>query len=486
MLRQVQSQKLLQKLSPQQIQLMKLLQLPTIALEQRIKEEMEINPALEEGVETDDEPKDEFDNDEEYEETAKDDANQREDFSLSDYMDDDEGASYKLKANNISPDEERKDIPFSVGISFQDMLESQLGMKDLDDREYQVALHLIGNLDDDGYLRRELSSIVDDIAFSQNITTTEEELNELLKVIQDFEPAGIGARDLQECLLIQLRRISVQNMIVELATEVVEKQMDEFSKKHYDKISKKLEIDDETLKEVIQEILKLNPRPGNSMADGQKSHQQVIADFMIVNEDGQLILTLNSRNSPDLKVSKEYAQMLEEYSKSKDKSSKEASMFVKQKLEGAKWFIDALQQRSYTLLYSMNAIMEYQKDYFLTGDETQLKPMILKDIAERVNLDISTISRVANSKYVQTPFGTFLLKSFFSESLSTDSGEEVSTREVKKILEECIAAEDKKKPLTDDKLTKILKEKGYNIARRTIAKYREQLEIPVARLRKEL
>jgi RNA polymerase sigma-54 factor len=486
MLRQVQSQKLLQKLSPQQIQLMKLLQLPTIALEQRIKEEMEMNPALEEGVETDDEPKDEFDNDEEYEETAKDDANQREDFSLSDYMDDDEGASYKLKANNISPDEERKDIPFSVGISFQDMLESQLGMKDLDDREYQVAIHLIGNLDDDGYLRRELSSIVDDIAFSQNITTTEEELNELLKVIQDFEPAGTGARDLQECLLIQLRRISVQNMIVELAIEVVEKQMDEFSKKHYDKISKKLEIDDETLKEVIQEILKLNPRPGNSMADGQKSHQQVIADFMIVNEDGQLILTLNSRNSPDLKVSKEYAQMLEEYSKSKDKSSKEASMFVKQKLEGAKWFIDALQQRSYTLLYSMNAIMEYQKDYFLTGDETQLKPMILKDIAEKVNLDISTISRVANSKYVQTPFGTFLLKSFFSESLSTDSGEEVSTREVKKILEECIAAEDKEKPLTDDKLTKILKGKGYNIARRTIAKYREQLEIPVARLRKEL
>jgi RNA polymerase sigma-54 factor len=486
MLRQIQSQKLLQKLSPQQIQLMKLLQLPTIALEQRIKEEMEINPALEEGVETDDEPKDEFDNDEEYEETAKDADNQREDFSLSDYMDEDEGASYKLKANNISPDEERKDIPFSVGVSFQDMLESQLGMKDLDDSEYQIALHLIGNLDDDGYLRRELSSIVDDIAFSQNITTTEEELNELLKVIQDFDPAGIGARDLQECLLIQLRRISVQNMIVELATEVVEKQMDEFSKKHYDKISKKLEIDDETLKEVIQEILKLNPRPGNSMADGQKSHQQVIADFMIVNEDGQLILTLNSRNSPDLKVSKEYAQMLEEYSKSKDKSSKEASMFVKQKLEGAKWFIDALQQRSYTLLYSMNAIMEYQKDYFLTGDETQLKPMILKDIAEKVNLDISTISRVANSKYVQTPFGTFLLKSFFSESLSTDSGEEVSTREVKKILEDCIAAENKKKPLTDDKLTKILKEKGYNIARRTIAKYREQLEIPVARLRKEL
>ncbi len=485
MLRQVQSQKLLQKLSPQQIQLMKLLQLPTIALEQRIKEEMEINPALEEGVDTDDEPKDEFDNDD-FEDTAKDDENKREDFNISDYMDEDEGASYKLKANNISPDEERKDIPFSVGVSFQDMLESQLGMKDLDDREYQIALNLIGNLDDDGYLRRELSSIVDDIAFSQNITTTEEELNELLKIIQDFDPAGIGARDLQECLLIQLRRIEVQNMIVELAIEVVEKQMDEFSKKHYDKISKKLEIDDDILKDVIQEILKLNPRPGNSMADGQKSQQQVIADFIMTNEEGQLMLSLNSRNSPDLKVSKEYSKMLEEYSKSKDKNSKEASMFVKQKLEGAKWFIDALHQRSYTLLYTMNAIMEYQKDYFLTGDETLLKPMILKNIAEKVNLDISTISRVANSKYVQTTFGTFLLKSFFSESLSTDSGEEVSTREVKKILEDCIGAENKKKPLTDDKLTKILKEKGYNIARRTIAKYREQLEIPVARLRKEL
>ena len=485
MLRQVQTQKLLQKLSPQQIQLMKLLQLPTIALEQRIKEEMELNPALEEGVDNDEETNSDLE-DENYDDAPADDDNQRDDFSISDYMDDDEGASYKLKVNNTSPDEERKEIPFSIGLTFQDMLESQLGMKNLDDREYQVALYLIGNLDDDGYLRRDLSSIVDDIAFSQNITTTETELNELLKIIQDFDPAGVGARDLQECLLIQLKRKEVQTMIVELATEVVEKQMDEFSKKHYDKIAKKLDIDDETLKEVIQEILKLNPRPGNSMADGQKSYQQVIADFIITIDEGQLILTLNSRNSPDLKVSKEYSKMLEEYSKSKEKSSKEASMFVKQKLDGARWFIDAIQQRSYTLLYTMNAIMEYQRDYFLTGDETQLKPMILKDIAEKVNLDISTISRVANSKYVQTPFGTFLLKTFFSESLSTDSGEEVSTREVKKILEDCIAAESKKKPLTDDKLTKILKEKGYNIARRTIAKYREQLDIPVARLRKEL
>jgi RNA polymerase sigma-54 factor len=484
MLRQVQTHKLLQKLSPQQIQLMKLLQLPTIALEQRIKEEMEINPALEEGSDTDEEPRDEFENDE-YEETSKDD-NQRDDFALTDYMDDDEGASYKLKANNVSPDEERKEIPFSVGLSFQDMMESQLGMKALDDRQYQIADYLIGNLDDDGYLRRDLGSIVDDIAFSQNIVTTEEELNELLTVIQDFDPAGVGARDLQECLLIQLRRKDLQTQIVELATEIVEKQMDEFSKKHYDKIQKKLEIDDETLKEVIQEILKLNPRPGNSMADGQKSYQQVIPDFTIAIDEGELLLGLNSRNAPDLKVSKEYNKMFEEYSKTKDKANKEASMFIKQKLDGARWFIDAIQQRNQTLLFSMNAIMEYQRDYFLTGDETLLKPMILKDIAEKVNLDISTISRVANSKYVQTPFGTFLLKTFFSESLSTDSGEEVSTREVKKILSDCIGVEDKKKPLTDDKLAKILKEKGYNIARRTIAKYREQLDIPVARLRKEL
>ncbi|HRG36938.1 MAG TPA: RNA polymerase factor sigma-54 [Bacteroidia bacterium] len=484
MLRQVQSQKLLQKLSPQQIQLMKLLQLPTIALEQRIKEEMELNPALEEG---EDEEEEDTDLENEFEEeTSEEDDNQRDDFSISDYMDDDEGASYKLKVNNTSPDEERKEIPFSVGVSFQDMLESQLGMKDLDDREYQIALYLIGNLDDDGYLRRDIPSIVDDIAFSQNINTNEEEMEKLLHVIQEFDPAGVGARDLQECLLIQLRR-KPQIGIIQLATEVVEKQMDEFSKKHYDKISKKLEIDEEILKDVIHEILKLNPRPGNSMADGQKSFQQVIPDFLISMDDaGELQLTLNSRNAPELRISKAYSKMMEEYSKTKDKTKKEASMFIKQKLDGAKWFIDAIQQRSYTLLYTMNAIMEYQREYFLEGDETLLKPMILKDIAEKVGLDISTISRVANSKYVQTPFGTFLLKTFFSESLSTDSGEEVSTREVKKILEDCIAAESKKKPLTDDKLTKILKEKGYNIARRTIAKYREQLDIPVARLRKEL
>lgn len=485
MLRQVQTQKLLQKLSPQQIQLMKLLQLPTIALEQRIKEEMEINPALEEGEEGEEETSNDFEDDN-YDDSPKSEENQRDDFSISDYMDEDEGTSYKLKANNTSPDEERKEIPFSVGVSFQDMLDSQLGLKALDDNQYQIADYLIGNLDDDGYLRRDLASIVDDIAFSQNIITTETDLGGLLKIIQEFDPAGIGARDLRECLLIQLHRKEPRTQIIEIAIKVVDEQMDEFSKKHYDKILKKQEIDDDTLKEVIHEILKLNPRPGNSMADGQKSYQQIIADFTIVNEEGELILSLNSRNAPDLRVNKVYSKMLEEYSKEKNKNGKEATMFVKQKLDGARWFIDAIQQRSQTLLYSMNAIMEYQREYFLEGDETLLKPMILKDIAEKVGLDISTISRVANSKYVQTAFGTFLLKSFFSESLSTDSGEEVSTREVKKILKDCIEAEGKKKPLTDDKLTKILKEKGYNIARRTIAKYREQLDIPVARLRKEL
>lgn len=484
MLRLTQTHKLLQKLSPQQIQLMKLLQLPTIALEQRIKEEMEINPALEEGPEEDDTIT-EFEEDS-LEETAKENESQDEDFAISDYMDDDEGASYKLKANNTSPDAERKDIPFSMGNTFQELLDSQLGLRDLSEREFQIADYLLGNLDDDGYMRRDLASVVDDIAFSQNLNTDEAELDKMLKVIQQFDPAGIGARDLRECLLLQLQRKDARVPIIGLAIQIVDKQMDEFSKKHYDKISKKLEIDNETLKDVIQEILRLNPRPGNSMADGQKSSQQVIPDFMIVNEDGKLILTLNSRNSPEMHVSKAYSKMLEEYSKEKSKANKEASTFVKQKLEGAKWFIDALQQRSNTLLYSMNAIMEYQKGYFLSGDETMLKPMILKDIAEKVGLDISTISRVANSKYVQTPFGTFLLKSFFSESLSTESGEDVSTREVKKILQDCIAEEDKTKPLTDEKLTTILKEKGYNIARRTIAKYREQLDIPVARLRKEL
>lgn len=481
MLKQHLQQKLLQKLSPQQIQLMKLLQLPTVALEQRIKEEMEINPALEEGPEEEpleNEYDDDVDNDGENE--------SGDDFSISDYMDEDEGDSYKLKSNNNSPDQEKKEIPFASGIGFQEMLESQLGLKKLNDHEYIVASYILGNIDDDGYLRRDLESIIDDIAFSQNIKTTKEELEKLLLVIHDFDPAGVGARDLRECLLIQLKRKKNQTNIISIAIEIVDKHMEEFSKKHYDKIAKRLEIDDETLKQAIHEILKLNPKPGSSLADSQKSFQQIIPDFIIINNDGKLELSLNSRNAPELRISKSYNEMLDDYSKSKDKSSKEAAQFIKQKIEGAKWFIDAIQQRQNTLLVTMQAIMERQYEYFLEGDETKLKPMILKDIAEKVGLDISTVSRVANSKYVQTQFGTFLLKTFFSESLSTESGEEVSSREVKKILEDCISGENKKKPLTDDRLAAILKEKGYNIARRTVAKYREQLEIPVARMRKEL
>ncbi|MBL0046908.1 MAG: RNA polymerase factor sigma-54 [Bacteroidetes bacterium] len=485
-------QKLLQKLSPQQIQLMKLLQIPTIGLEQRIKEELEINPALEEGP---DESTDNADADEEFETNEEKDAeNSREDFSLDEYIDDDEIPAYKLAVKNSGEDDDRKDIPYSGGNSFQENLLSQLGLRVLDDKDFLIAENLIGNLDEDGYLRRELSSIVDDLAFSQNIMTNEAELTEVLQVIQEFDPAGLGARSLQECLLLQLRRKKSETkhmanlLTLEVAIQIIESNFEEFSKKHYDKISKHLDINDEVLKEAMTEILHLNPRPGNSATDGQKSTQQVIPDFILVNNEGTLELSLNSRNAPDLRVSKSYNDMLEHYSKAKlkDKEKKEAVSFVKQKLDSAKWFIDAIQQRQQTLMITMDAILNYQREYFLEGDETKLRPMILKDIAEIVGMDISTVSRVANSKYIQTPFGTKLLKSFFSESLSTDSGEEVSTKEVKKILEECIAAEKKNKPLTDDKLTLILKEHGYNIARRTVAKYREQLNIPVARLRKEL
>lgn len=495
MLKQSLHQKLLQKLSPQQIQLMKLLQLPTVALEQRIKEELETNPALEEGPETEEEERkdeeddeglfeDSADGDEEKEkETTKD---KDDDFALDDYMDEDEGYSYRERVNNSSPDDERREMPLSQGPGFHDQLLTQLGLQPLDDHHYQVGSYLIGNIDEDGYLRRDLGSIVDDIAFSLNISTTEQELQELLEVIQSFDPAGVGARDLQECLLLQLQRKSPKTAEVVLAMRVVQEHMEEFSKKHYDKIARRLAIEDESLKRVIREITNLNPKPGNASDDSSRGTQDVVPDFIISNNDGKLELTLNDRNMPELRVSGMYGQMLSEYARSKDKSSKEAVTFIKQKIDSAKWFMDALRQRQQTLLLTMQTIMEYQYEYFLEGDETKLRPMILKDIADRVGLDISTVSRVANSKYVQTQFGTFLLKTFFSESLSTDSGEEVSTREVKKILSDCIGAEDKRKPLTDDRLAKILKDKGYNIARRTVAKYREQLDIPVARLRKEL
>ena len=495
MLKQSLSQKLLQKLSPQQIQLMKLLQVPTVALEQRIKEELEINPALEEGAEADenettDETQDEIsDTDSEFDENGEPKEKEREedDFDISEYIQDDE-PYYKLNVNNTSPDEERNEIPLSVGNTFHEMLLNQLGLCDFDDKEYLIASHIIGSLDDDGYLRRELRSMVDDLAFSQNVETTEEELLEILKMIQTFDPAGVGARDLQECLLLQLDRKGESNPDIILARKIIADYMDEFSKKHYEKIERTLNLSGDELKHAVNEILHLNPRPGGSYSDEHRSSQHVVPDFLISNIDNALELTLNSRNAPDLRISRQYNEMLETYSKDSknNKASRDAMMFVKQKLDAAKWFIDAIRQRQLTLIRTMDAIMNYQKEYFLDGDEKKLRPMILKDIADIVGLDISTISRVANSKYVQTPFGTFLLKSFFSEALSTDSGEEVSSREVKKILSDYISAEDKHKPLPDEKLMKLLNDKGYNIARRTIAKYREQLGIPVARLRKEL
>ncbi|MDQ3191378.1 MAG: RNA polymerase factor sigma-54 [Bacteroidota bacterium] len=488
MLKQSLQQRLLQKLSPQQIQLMKLLQIPTISLEQRIKEELELNPALEEGREEEEagEFEEEFQADNTAEEPVKE--NTREDFDFEQYFDDDETPGYKLSAKNTGPDEERKEIPFSGGTSFQDFLLAQLGLRVLDEHQHVVAENIIGNIDDDGYLRREIESLVNDLAFSQNIMTNEEEVLQMLKVIQEFDPSGIGARNLQECLALQLQRKDSKNPYIKIALTIITKHFEEFTKKHYEKISRKICIDDETLKSAINEVLRLNPKPGSSSQSNESSKLslQIVPDFVVNNNDGGLELSLNSRNAPELKISRPYMEMLENYQNNKTRETKDALMFVKQKLDGARWFIDAIKQRQQTLSLTMQAIMEYQYDYFLTGDETRLRPMILKDIAEKVNLDISTISRVANSKYVQTEFGTFSLKSFFSESLSTDTGEEVSTREVKKILQDCIDGENKSKPLTDDKLAKILKEKGYNIARRTIAKYREQLNIPVARMRKEL
>jgi RNA polymerase sigma-54 factor len=507
-LKQIQSLKLLQKLSPQQIQLMKLLQLPTIALEQRIKEELETNPALEEGenddednaindelgLETETDDTDIETNTEETEATEFDDESDSEietelresdSVDLDDYMDEEEQAEYKYEANNTSPDDERKESPIVQGPDFHDLLEEQLGLRQLSEHEYAIGLYLIGNIDDDGYLRRDLEALVDDLAFTQNVNTTLEELKNVLEIIHTFDPAGVGARSLQECLLLQLDRKTTKPREVILAMEVVKHSMDEFSKKHYDKIKKKLEVEDEELKEIINEIIHLNPKPGGSL-DSASEAGDVVPDFFVTINDGMIELSLNSRNAPELKLSKDYIEMLKHYQASKDKASKEAVSFVKQKLDTAQWFIEALMQRQQTLIFTMNAILEYQEAFFLVGDETKIKPMILKDIAEKTNLDISTVSRVANSKYVATPYGTYLLKYFFSESLSTEGGDEVSSREVKKILGDCIDGEDKQNPLTDDELAVILKEKGYNIARRTVAKYREQLGMPVARLRKEI
>ena len=478
-LRQSLSQKMEQKLSPQQIQLMKLLQVPTMEMDQRIKQELEINPALEEGKE---ELEDEFEQ-EEYE----DDNGDEDDFNIEDYIGDDE-PEYKTSISNRSKDQDEKSIPLSGGKSFQEFLLGQLNLQELTEEEVKIATFIIGSLDDSGYLERDLESVVNDLAFYQNVDTTEEELENILKHVQDLDPAGVGARNLKECLILQMERRQNGNISRYTALKVLEDHFEEFTKKHYNKIIARLEISEEDLKDAIQEIIRLNPKPGGSIKSSARALEQVVPDFQIIEEDGELSLTLNGRNAPSLKVSPGYKDMLRTYSEGGEmnKADKETLTFVKSKLDSAKWFIDAIQQRQNTLFSTMTAIMNYQKEYFLTGDETNLRPMILKDIAEIVSLDISTISRVANSKYVQTQYGTFPLKHFFSESLSTDSGEEVSTKEVKQILLDVVDEENKRKPLTDEKLTKILKEKGYNIARRTIAKYREQLNIPVARLRKEL
>ncbi len=487
MLKQTLQQKLLQKLSPQQIQFIKLLQVPTASLDTRIKEELEENPALEDGSLTNlSDPIEEYPDKDADDDYASQEDSFEEEFSVEEYIQEDNLNDY---GGNYGGDDEdqQKEIPIAIQDSFFEKLQNQLDLLALDDKKYLIGNQIIGSLDDDGYLRRPILSLIDDLAFSQNVMTEENEVEEMLAVIQEFEPAGIGARDLQECLLIQLRKKDQTNPIVLKATEVVKHYLDEFTKKHYDKIEKQLNVDSNELKDIINEILKLNPKPGDSGAvAGKQLH--IIPDFHITNNDGVLHLTLNGRNAPELRVSRSYQDMFEHYEKAEktDKKMKEAVQFVKQKLDSAKWFIDAIKQRQQTLLRTMNAIMEFQHDYFLTGDDRMLKPMILKDIADRIDMDISTVSRVANSKYVQTDFGTFLLKSFFSEAIQTETGEEVSNKEVKKILEECIANENKRKPLADEKLTEILKEKGYNIARRTVAKYREAMNIPVARLRKEL
>ncbi len=491
MLKQNLQQKLLQKLSPQQIQFIKLLQVPTVSLDTRIKEELEENPALEDLSLTNlNEPEEQYpDRDPDEDTYNKDDDNgEYDEFNIDDYLQEDNVNDYGSRYDqNGDDDDDHKEIPIAIQTSFFESLQAQLDLLPISDKDFMIGQQIIGSLDDDGYLRRPIMSLTDDLAFSQNVMAEDEEVEEMLKVIQSFDPPGIGARTLQECLLLQLKRKDAGDPIIRKAILVVQSYLDEFTRKHYDKLERSLNMTSEELRAVINEILKLNPKPGDSNAVNTKQ-LQVIPDFHIVNDDGRLLLTLNAKNAPDLRVSRSYMDMFEHYDKAsqKDKKMKEAVQFVKQKLDSAKWFIDAIKQRQQTLLKTMNAIMQYQYDFFLTGDERNLRPMILKDIADRIGMDISTVSRVANSKYVQTEFGTFLLKSFFSEAIQTESGEEVSNKEVKKILEDCIGGEDKRHPLADEKLTDILKERGYNIARRTVAKYREQMNIPVARLRREV
>ena len=483
MLKQSLQQKLQQKLSPQQIQLMKLIQLPTQAFEQKLAQEIEENPALESGKE---EP-DEFNNNnqEEYDDTGTETIETE--INIDDYLSDDEIPSYKLQANNYSGDEEDSQIPYSGGITFNQHLVNQLHTFSLSPQEELIAEFVVGCIDENGYIRRTVDDIVDDLAFSENVFTDREEVEKVLKVVQQLDPAGVGARTLKECLLLQLRRKEETPERL-LAIDILENSFDLFVKKHYEKLTQRFDISKEELREAIGEIEKLNPKPGGAYSGNQAAVEHIVPDFTIRINEGNLELSLNARNAPSLHISKEYDNMLKGYSESKDKtrSQKDAVMFIKQKLDAAKWFIDAIKQRQQTLMVTMNAIMHYQEEYLLTGDERKLKPMVLKDIADQIGMDVSTVSRVANSKYVDTPYGTKLIKDFFSESMKNEQGEDVSTRETKKILQTEIEKEDKKKPLTDEKLSLLLKEKGYLIARRTVAKYREQLDIPVARLRKKI
>lgn len=502
MLKLIQQQKLQQKLSPAQIQLMKLLQLPITALEQRIKEEMENNPALADSSEEEitneektEEQKDEDISDEEKQEaeekeegTDNEDA-AKDDFSPEDYLDDeDEIAYYKLQISNKGKDEEEKNMPMPSSVSFQETLFKQLENLELNQQERTIAEYLLGCMDEDGYLRRDISALADDMAFSQNITASKEEVESVLRLIQDeFEPAGLGARNLQECLKLQLER-KKWTSVRAFALKIIEEQMDEFSKKHYAKIAKHFSLSDNLpkLREALDEILKLNPRPGGSAKESGRAAVGIIPDFILVNNSGALELSLGSTYAPNIRVSNIYQQMLNEYSKREDATGKEAAKFVKQKIEGAKMFINNIKERQNTLLNIMKCILEYQREYFLSGDELLLKPMVLKDIANKIKMDLSTVSRVTSTKYIQTDFGTILLKNLFNEAISTDEGEDVSSKKVKKIISDSIAAEKKRKPLTDDALARILHKKGYVIARRTIAKYREMLNIPVSRLRKKL
>jgi RNA polymerase sigma-54 factor len=473
-------QRLLQKLSPQQIQVIKLLEIPTMQLEQRIKSELEENPILEliEGEDTD----------ENYDDNS-DDSQSDDEFSLDDYLNEEDVPSYRLSTNNYSKDDKQVDMPYSSGVSFHDSLIEQIGLSDLSEEEEPIAEYIIGNIDEDGYLRRDLLSISDDLAFHLNIEVKLKDLERYLDIIQDFDPAGVGARDLQECLLLQIMRKKGKDSTC-LAAKILQHNFEEFTKKHYDKIIRKYDISEEELKEAIDEILKLNPKPGSSYSNPMsKSNQVIVPDFLLDNSEGELQLSLNQRNAPDLQLNGTYIDLMKTYTGNKSKTSKDqkdALMFMKQKLDSAKWFIDAIRQRQQTLMVTMSEIIKFQKEFFEEGDETKLRPMILKDIADITGLDISTISRVSNSKYIQTHFGIYALKFFFSEGMQTDTGEEVSTREIKKILQECIANENKRQPVTDEKLADILKEKSYIVARRTVAKYREQLGIPVARMRKEL